>query len=113
MVEPGFQGAGDRKVVHGRGHDQYIGGEQFVGQLVGAFQGRLFDVAALLGGFHPATQQVDVQMRHRLDGQVPDGDLVIRVSGFPLADEGLGQLTGNRVLLTGTAFDDQNAGHGM
>ncbi|MCY1183306.1 hypothetical protein D9M73_239140 [compost metagenome] len=52
-------------------------------------------------------------MRHRIDGQVPDSDLVIRVSGFPLTDERLGQLTGNRVLLTGTAFDDQNAGHGM
>jgi hypothetical protein len=73
----------------------------------------LFDVAALIGRLHPATQQVDVQVRHRVDGQVTHGDLILRVSGLPLFDEGLGQLTGNRVLLTGAAFDDQNAGHGM
>ena len=44
---------------------------------------------------------------------LPAGTWIVRVRGLPLADEGLGQLTGNRVLLTGTAFDDQNAGHGL
>lgn len=35
-----------------------VGGEQFVGQLVGAVQGSLFDRAALFGRFHPAAEQM-------------------------------------------------------
>ncbi|MCY1182785.1 hypothetical protein D9M73_233610 [compost metagenome] len=52
-------------------------------------------------------------MRDRFDGQVADLDLVGRIGGLPLGDEIAGQLAGYGTLLTGTAFDNQDAGHGF
>ncbi|MNC19958.1 hypothetical protein D3C75_678980 [compost metagenome] len=112
VVQPGLEGAGDGEVVHRRSHHQHVGGEHFIGQFVGAGQGVQFGSTALFFGLHPATQQVGVQVRHRVHGQVAHTDLIGRVGGLPLLDEITGQLTGNGILLAGAAFDDQYAGHG-
>ncbi|MNT39299.1 hypothetical protein D3C72_1755300 [compost metagenome] len=111
MVEPGLKGARDGEVVHGRGHDQHVGGQQFFGEQVGAFQGGLLARALLVGGLHPAPQQVGIEVRHLVDGEVADLDLIGRMGALPLGDEVLGQLAGNGTLLAGAAFDNQYAGH--
>ncbi|MNC47715.1 hypothetical protein D3C75_967930 [compost metagenome] len=113
MVQPGLQGAWDGEVVHRRSQHQYIGGQHFVGQFVGAGQRLQLVAVALLFGLHPATEQVGIQVRHRVDGQVAQGDLVARMGGLPLADEVTGQLPGDRTLLAGAAFDYEYTGHGL
>ncbi|MNE72276.1 hypothetical protein D3C80_1682020 [compost metagenome] len=71
----------------------------------------MFRGALLTGRGHPATQQVGVQVRYLLDRQVADLDLIGWVNSLPLGDELLGELTRNRALLAGAAFDYQNIGH--
>src|SRR5690606_23999979 len=105
------QGAGNGEVVHRRGQHQHVGGQQFVGQQVGTGGRGALDVALLLGGLHPATEQGGVQVRHRLDGQVADLHLILRVGLAPLGDEVAGQLAGNGTFLAGAAFDYEDTGH--
>ncbi|MOA21612.1 hypothetical protein D3C78_1421140 [compost metagenome] len=113
VVQPGFQGAGDAEVVHRRRQDQHVRCQQFFGQQIGALQRGGLAFAVLIDRLHPATQQIGVQVRHLLDSQVADGDLVGRMGGLPLGEEVAGQLAGNGTFLTGTAFDNQDAGHGF
>ena len=52
-------------------------------------------------------------MGYRIERYVAHGDAVCRMGDLPLADELLGELAGNGILLARTAFDDQNIGHGF
>ena len=113
MVEPGLEGAGDGEVVHGGGQHQHVGGQQFIGQGIGQRQGRTLGLALLLGRGHPAAEQVAIQMRHLVHGQITHLDLVARVGGLPVGDKLFGKLTGDRTLLTGAAFDNQDLGHAV
>ncbi|MNN65527.1 hypothetical protein D3C81_1810360 [compost metagenome] len=111
MIQPGLEGAGNRKVVHRRRQHQDIRGQQLVSELIGAQQRRLLGSTLLGNRLHPAAQQVGIQMRNRVAGQIADGHLILWMCLLPLSDELGSQLPGYRALLTDTAFDYENLGH--
>ncbi|MNG03611.1 hypothetical protein D3C84_867000 [compost metagenome] len=111
MIQPGFQRAGNGEVVHRRAQHQHIRRQQLVSKLIRAPQRCLLGGTLLRSRLHPATEQLDIQVRHRLARQIADRHCVLRMRLLPVLDELGHQLTGYRTLLTDTAFNHQNIGH--
>jgi len=111
VIEPSLQGAGDGEVVHRRGQHQHISGQQLIGEQVGQRQRSLLGFTLLPGRRHPAAQQVGVQMRHLINRKVTHLDLIRRIGSLPVGDKLRSQLTRNRTLLTGAAFNYQDVCH--